>query len=61
MDSDNEMIQQIIEDKQEFDADRRGHMSITGCHKICLMTVEPKKKVLHHGGSKPGRKKSKPL
>jgi hypothetical protein len=36
MDSDNEMIQQIIEDKQEFDADRQEHMSIIGCHQNML-------------------------
>jgi hypothetical protein len=59
MDSDEEMIHQIMEDEVAWDDDVREHLAIIVCLKK-MLDDSAKKKGPHRGGSKSGRKKSKP-
>jgi hypothetical protein len=60
MDRNGKMIQQIMQDEEDFDADDQEHLSITGWLQEKLDDVEQRKKGPRGGGSKPERKKSKP-
>ena len=60
MDSDDEMIVLLLEDEQAFDDDLREHLLIIAALQDVLNTEAEKRKRPRRGGSRPGRKKSKP-
>ena len=60
MDSDDETMHIMLEDERDFDDDLREHLAIIACLQKMLDDDTEKKKSPQRGGSKPGRKKSKP-
>ncbi|KAK1679329.1 hypothetical protein QYE76_040177 [Lolium multiflorum] len=60
MDSEDEMIVQMMEDEQAFEDDLREHLSVVVSLQNMLDTGTEKRKRLRRRGSKAGRKKSKP-
>jgi hypothetical protein len=59
MDSNEEMIQQIMDDEASCDDNVREHLAIIACLQKMLDNTAEKNKGPHRGGSKTGRKKSK--
>jgi hypothetical protein len=59
MDSDKEMIQKIMDDDATYDDNVREQLVIITCLNKMFDGAEEKKKRSHHGGSRPGRSKSK--
>ncbi|KAK1628920.1 hypothetical protein QYE76_003235 [Lolium multiflorum] len=60
MDSDDEMLVRVLEDEQAFDDDIQEHLLIIASLQDMLDAEAEKWKRPHRGGSRPGRKKSKP-
>ena len=60
MDSDDEMLVRLLEDEQAFDDDIREHLLIIASLQNMLDAEAEKRKRPRRGGSRPGRKKSKP-
>jgi hypothetical protein len=60
MDREDEMVVKMMEDEQAFDDDLQEHLSIILSLQNILDANAGKKKRPRRGGSKPGRKKSKP-
>ncbi|XP_071681422.1 uncharacterized protein [Lolium perenne] len=60
MDSDDEMVALLLEDEQAFDDDLREHLLIIASLQDMLDAEAEKRKRPRRGGSRPGRRKSKP-
>ncbi|XP_071676801.1 uncharacterized protein [Lolium perenne] len=60
MDSDDEMVALLLEDEQAFDDDLREHLLIIASLQDMLDDEAEKRKRPRRGGSRPGRRKSKP-
>jgi hypothetical protein len=60
MDSDDEMLALLLEDEQAFDDDLREHLLIIASLQDMLDAEAEKRKRPRRGGSRPGRRKSKP-
>ena len=60
MDNDDEMIVRMLEEEQAFDDDIREHLSIIASLQNMLDAEAEKRKRPRRGGSRLGRKKSKP-
>ncbi|KAK1631763.1 hypothetical protein QYE76_006078, partial [Lolium multiflorum] len=60
MDSDDEMVALLLEDEQAFDDDLREHLLIIASLQDMVDAEAEKRKRSCHGGSRPGRRKSKP-
>ncbi|XP_071679318.1 uncharacterized protein [Lolium perenne] len=60
MDSDDEMVALLLEDEQAFDDDLREHLLIIASLQGMLDAEAEKRKRPRRGGSRPGRRKSKP-
>ncbi|XP_071678372.1 uncharacterized protein [Lolium perenne] len=60
MDSDDEMVALLLEDEQAFDDDVREHLLIIASLQDMLDAEAEKRKRPRRGGSRPGRRKSKP-
>ncbi|XP_071683332.1 uncharacterized protein [Lolium perenne] len=60
MDSDDEMVALLLEDEQAFDDDLREHLLIIASLQDMLDAEVEKRKRPRRGGSRPGRRKSKP-
>ncbi|XP_071677011.1 uncharacterized protein [Lolium perenne] len=60
MDNDDEMVALLLEDEQAFDDDLREHLLIIASLQDMLDAEAEKRKRPRRGGSRPGRRKSKP-
>ena len=60
MDSDDEMVALLLEDEQAFDDDLREHLLIIASLQDMLDAEAEKRKRPRRGGSRRGRRKSKP-